>query len=70
MDVTKAVTNGDLNKTVDVDVQGEMLDLKTTVTQMVARLSTLVSEVTHVLLEVETEGIIGGQASVPDVQGV
>nr|QDK64581.1 histidine kinase Sln1p [Ganoderma lucidum] len=69
-DVTKAVANGDLRQTVNVDVQGEMLDLKTTVNQMVARLSTLASEVTRVSLEVGTEGIMGGQASVPDVQGV
>ena len=69
-EVTKAVANGDLSRTVNVDVQGEMLDLKTTVNQMVARLSTLASEVTRVSLEVGTEGIMGGQASVPDVQGV
>ena len=69
-EVTKAVANGDLRRTVNVDVQGEMLDLKTTVNQMVARLSTLASEVTRVSLEVGTEGIMGGQAYVPDVQGV
>jgi len=28
------------------------------------------NEVTRVLLEVSTEGILGGQASVPDVQGM
>ncbi|CDO72026.1 hypothetical protein BN946_scf184943.g61 [Trametes cinnabarina] len=69
-EVTKAVANGDLSRTVNVDVQGEMLELKTTVNQMVARLSILASEVTRVSLEVGTEGIMGGQASVPDVQGV
>lgn len=30
-EVTKAVAHGDLDKLVDVDVQGEMLDLKMTV---------------------------------------
>jgi osomolarity two-component system, sensor histidine kinase NIK1 len=69
-EVTKAVANGDLSKTVDVDVQGEMLELKTTVNQMVFRLSTLAKEVTRVSLEVGTEGIMGGQAYVPDVQGM
>ena len=69
-DVTKAVANGDLSKTVDVDVQGEMLDLKTTVNQMVSRLSTLAGEVTRVSLEVGTEGKMGGQANVPNVQGM
>ena len=68
--VTKAATNGGLSRTVNVDVQGEMLDLKTTVNQMVARLSVLASEVTRVSLEVGTEGMMGGQAYVPDVQGM
>ena len=35
--VTKAVAVGDLSQTVDVDVQGEMLDLKRTVNSMVAQ---------------------------------
>ena len=33
--VTKAVAASDLSQTVDVDVQGEMLDLKRTVNSMV-----------------------------------
>jgi osomolarity two-component system sensor histidine kinase NIK1 len=49
---------------------GEMLDLKLTVNSMVAQLSTLANEVTRVSLEVGTEGILGGQAYVPDVQGM
>ena len=69
-EVTKAVANGDLGKMVDVNVQGEMLDLKMTVNQMVSQLSTLANEVTRVSLEVGTEGILGGQASVPGVQGM
>lgn len=69
-EVTKAVALGDLSKLVDVDVQGEMLDLKMTVNSMVAQLSTLANEVTRVSLEVGTEGILGGQAFVPDVQGM
>lgn len=60
---------GDLTRTVDVDVQGEMLDLKLTVNSMVRQLSTLAREVSRVSLEVGTEGILGGQAFVPDVQG-
>ena len=69
-EVTKAVANGDLSRTVDVDVQGEMLELKTTVNQMVSRLSTLAGGVTRVSLEVGTEGKIGGQANVLNVQGM
>lgn len=37
---------------------------------MVEQLSTLANEVTRVSLEVGTEGILGGQAFVPDVQGM
>ena len=37
---------------------------------MVAQLSTLANEVIRVSLEVGTEGILGGQASVPGVQGM
>ncbi|KAG9312444.1 HAMP TYPE histidine kinase [Chiua virens] len=69
-EVTKAVALGDLSKVVNVDVQGEMLDLKMTVNSMVAQLSTLANEVTRVSLEVGTEGILGGQSYVPDVQGM
>ncbi len=37
---------------------------------MVSQLSTLAKEVSRVSLEVGTEGILGGQAVVPDVQGM
>jgi HAMP domain-containing protein len=68
-DVTKAVAYGDLNKTIDVDVSGEMLDLKVTINEMVARLGNFSREVTRVALEVGTEGKLGGQAEVEGVQG-
>ncbi|KAF7290756.1 hypothetical protein MIND_01316400 [Mycena indigotica] len=67
--VTKAVALGDLTQTVDVDVQGEMLDLKITINDMVSQLQTFSSEVTRVALEVGTEGKLGGQATVEGVQG-
>lgn len=35
-DVTKAVAAGDLSKFVEVDVQGEMLDLKQTVRNLIS----------------------------------
>ncbi|KIJ38132.1 hypothetical protein M422DRAFT_259285 [Sphaerobolus stellatus SS14] len=69
-DLTRnAVAQGDLTKTVNVDVQREMLDLKLTVNSMVRQLATLAQEVTRVNLEVGTEGILGGQAVVADVEG-
>ena len=69
-EVTTAVANGDLSKKVVVDVRGEMLDLKNTVNSMVSRLLVLANEVTRVSLEVGTEGILGGQAVVPGVEGM
>ena len=68
-EVTKAVAHGNLSKVVDVDLQGEMLDLKEPVNSMVAQLSSLANEVIRVLIEVGTEGKLGGQAVVPDVKG-
>jgi osomolarity two-component system sensor histidine kinase NIK1 len=56
-EVTKAVALGDFDKTVEVGVQGGMLDLKMTVNTMVAQLSAFANEVTRVSLEVGTEGI-------------
>jgi len=66
-EVTRAVALGDLSKQVEVNVQGKMLDLKMTVNSMVNQLSMLANEVTQVSLEVGTEGMLGGQASAPDV---
>ncbi|KZT60565.1 hypothetical protein CALCODRAFT_465400 [Calocera cornea HHB12733] len=67
--VTKAVAAGDLSKTIDVDAQGEILDLKKTINSMVEQLKTFASEVTRVALEVGTYGQLGGQATVDGVQG-
>src|SRR3989442_362662 len=68
-DVTTAVANGDLSRTVTVDVRGEMLELKTTINTMVDQLRAFASEVTRVAREVGTEGKLGGQAVVPGVAG-
>ncbi|MEU6130193.1 HAMP domain-containing protein [Saccharopolyspora sp. NPDC047091] len=67
--VTTAVARGDLSKKIDVDAQGEILELKTTINTMVDQLSGFASEVTRVAREVGTEGKLGGQAEVADVSG-
>lgn len=64
--ITKAVVLSDISKITTVDMQGEILNLKVIINAMVAQLLTLVNEVTRVSLEVSTEGILDGQASVPD----
>ncbi|KAJ7432609.1 hypothetical protein B0H11DRAFT_2124557 [Mycena galericulata] len=51
-------------ETIDVDVSGEMLDLKVTNNEMVARLGNFSSEATRVALEVGTYGKLGRQARV------
>ncbi|KND04765.1 uncharacterized protein SPPG_00468 [Spizellomyces punctatus DAOM BR117] len=67
--VSTAIASGDLSKTVTVDVQGEMLQLKETVNSLVDQLRTFAREVTRVAREVGTEGKLGGQAVVKDVAG-
>ncbi|CEG64414.1 Putative Tco1 HAMP domain related type IA HK [Rhizopus microsporus] len=69
-EVTKAVARGDLSKKIDVETQGEILDLKNTVNDMVDQLRVFASEVTRVAREVGTEGKLGGQALVPNVDEV
>ncbi|KAG1471432.1 hypothetical protein G6F56_002126 [Rhizopus delemar] len=68
-EVTKAVAKGDLSKKIDVETRGEILDLKNTVNSMVDQLNVFASEVTRVAKEVGTEGKLGGQALVPNVDG-
>ncbi|KAJ3834193.1 histidine kinase [Lentinula raphanica] len=67
--VTKAVASGDLSQKIQVDVKGEILDLKTTVNEMTESLSVYADEVTRVAREVGTEGQLGGQARVANVAG-
>ena len=67
--VTTAVANGDLSKKVKAGVQGEILDLKITINNMVDRLNTFAFEVSKVAREVGTDGTLGGQAKVDNVDG-
>jgi len=67
--VTTAVANGDLSRTVTIEVSGEMAQLKDTVDRMVDQLSSFAAEVTRVAREVGTEGRLGGQADVRGVSG-
>ena len=67
--VTTAVAKGDLSQKIRVDARGEILELKETVNTMVDQLSAFAGEVTRVAREVGTEGVLGGQATVPNVAG-
>ena len=70
-----AVAQGDLLKTVRLEVdgrplKGEFLEAATIVNTMIKQLSVFTSEVTRVAREVGTEGKLGGQAQVREVTGV
>ncbi len=67
--VATAVATGDLTQKITVDVEGEILELKSTINTMVDQLSGFAAEVTRVAREVGTEGILGGQAQVQGVSG-
>ena len=68
--VTKAVVPSDFSKQIEVDCSGEIPDLKSTVNGMVIRLRAFATEVAPVTLEVGSQGKLGWQAVVPDVEGV
>jgi osomolarity two-component system sensor histidine kinase NIK1 len=67
--VTTAVARGDLTMKVTADVKGEILDLKITINAMVDRLNRFAFEVSRVAQEVGTDGTLGGQAKVGNVEG-
>lgn len=68
--VTRAVVMGDLSQWMEIDAKGEILDFKNTVNGMVTQLRALTEEITRVTLEVGSEGKLGGQAVVPNAEGI
>jgi len=69
-EVTTAVAKGDLSRKIEVNVKGEILELKNTINTMVDQLRAFAAEVTRVAREVGSEGKLGGQANVEGVGGV
>ncbi len=67
--MTTAISRGDLSKKIDVEVHGEILELKNNINLMVDDLRSFSSEVTRVAKEVGTLGRLGSQAVVPGVAG-
>src|SRR5205085_1208050 len=67
--VATAIADGDLTRKITVEAQGEILQIKDVINSMVDRLSVFADEVTRVAREVGTEGVLGGQAKVPNVAG-
>lgn len=68
-EVTKAVASGDLTKTIELDVRGEILDLKENVNEMTETLRNFVVEVTRVVREFGTDGHLGCRANVMNIGG-
>ncbi|KAK8239073.1 two-component histidine kinase [Phyllosticta capitalensis] len=68
-EVTTAVARGDLSKKIKAEVRGEILALKITINTMVDRLNDFAYQVSKVAREVGTDGKLGGQAEVENVEG-
>ncbi|WP_441349069.1 HAMP domain-containing protein [Streptomyces sp. 1331.2] len=68
-EVATAVARGDLSRKITVEAKGEVAALAAAINTMVDTLSVFADEVTRVAREVGTEGILGGQARVPNVAG-
>ena len=67
--VTTAVANGDLNQKITVEAQGEVLQLKDTINDMVDNLNRLAAEVSRVAQVAGTEGKLSERAQVTGVAG-
>jgi signal transduction histidine kinase/HAMP domain-containing protein/DNA-binding response OmpR family regulator len=67
--VASAVARGDLSQKITVEAKGEVAALAGVINTMVDTLSAFADEVTRVAREVGTEGMLGGQARVPNVAG-
>lgn len=64
-----AIAEGDLGKWLDIEVNGEMLELKTTINRMVDQFNSFAREVTCLGREVGNEGKLGIRAEVPGIAG-
>lgn len=68
-EVAKAITSGDLTKAIEVDVRGEPLELNNIINRMTESLSDFANQVTRVVREVGTEGLLDRRANVTNVSG-
>jgi methyl-accepting chemotaxis protein len=68
--VVTAVANGDLQRKLMQDAQGEIAELGDTINGMIDTLAIFADQVTSVAREVGFEGKLGGQAEVPGAAGL
>src|SRR6202012_4306462 len=67
--VVTAVAGGDLEQKFTIEARGEVAALADTINAMIDTLRTFADQVTGVAREVGTEGVLGGQADVPNAAG-
>ncbi|MGX9229016.1 HAMP domain-containing protein [Streptomyces albus] len=67
--VTTAIAKGDLTKKIDIEANGEILQLKTTINTMVDQLSTFAEQVTQVAREVGRRASWAGRPGCPVSRG-
>ena len=67
--VVTAVASGDLEQKFTIEARGEVAALADTINAMIDTLRVFADEVTGVAREVGTEGMLGGQADVPNAAG-
>src|SRR5207253_1283526 len=67
--VAQAVARGDLSQKITAEPKGEVVELAEVMNEMTDTLAIFAEQVTDVAREVGTEGILGGQAEVPNVAG-
>jgi HAMP domain-containing protein/signal transduction histidine kinase/ActR/RegA family two-component response regulator len=67
--VTTAIAQGDLSQKITIAAEGEVADLADTINSLIITLRVFAEQVTRVAREVGTEGMLGGQAEVPNVAG-
>jgi len=67
--VVTAVASGDLDQKFTIEARGEVAALADTINAMIDTLRLFADQVTGVAREVGTEGVLGGQADVPNAAG-
>jgi osomolarity two-component system, sensor histidine kinase NIK1 len=68
-DVTSAIAHGDLTRKMKLPVKGEILVLQLTINAAVDHLRSFCAEVTSVVRDVGTEGNLGGQVGIKNIEG-
>lgn len=67
--VVTSIANGDFTRLVEVEVEGELAELKEAINRMVHQFNRFAYELTRVSREIGTEGKFGPQMDVPGLEG-